>query len=91
MEGSFLIKDGHTLGGNSLKLELTPGMISPDMVHQIPLLAIGGVAVNAVELLYSVVNLFVGSEGVGPGEELAADVTGEVPEAIVNCVDVALK
>ena len=61
------------------------------MVHQIPLLTIGRVTVNAIELFESIVYLLVSSKSVGPGEELATDVTGEVPQAVVNCVDVVLK
>ena len=66
-------------------------MIPLDMVHQIPLLTIGRVTVNAIELFESIVYLLVSSKSVGPGEEFATDVTGEVPEAVVNCVDVVLK
>ena len=91
MEGGPLIQDGHTLRSDSLELELTPGVVSPDVVHQIPLFTIGGVTVNAIELFKSIMDLFVSSESVSPGEELATDITGKVSEAIVNGVDVILK
>ena len=91
MQGGLLIKDCNTLGSNSLELELIPGVIPPYMVHQVPLLTIGRVTVNAIELFVSIVYLLVSPKCVGPGEELATDVTGEVPEAIVNGIDVILK
>ena len=91
MQGGPLIQDGHTLGSNSLELELTTGVIPLDVVHQIPLLTIGGVTVNAIELFESIMDLFVSSESVSPSEELATDITGKVPQAIVNGVDVILK
>ena len=91
MEGGPLIQDGHTLGSNSLELELTPWVVPLDVVHQIPLLTIGRVTVNAIELFESIMDLFVSSESVSPGEELATDITGKVSEAIMNGVDVILK
>ena len=91
MKGGPLIQDGHTLRSDSLELELTPGVVSLDVVHQIPLLTIGGVTVNAIELFESIMDLFVSSESVSPGEKLATDVAGEVPQAIVNGVDVIME
>ena len=91
MQGGPLIQDGHTLGSNSLELELTPWVVSLYVVHQIPLLTIGRVTVNAIELFESIMDLFVSSESVSPGEELATDITGKVSEAIVNGVDVILE
>ena len=91
MQGCPLIQDSHTLRSNSLELELAPRVVPLDVVHQIPLLTIGGVTVNAIELFESIMDLFVSSESVSPGEELATDITGKVSEAIVNGVDVILK
>ena len=91
MQGGPLIQDGHTLGSNSLELKLTSRVVSLDVVHQIPLLTIGRVTVNAIKLFKSIMDLFVSPEGVCPGEKLATDITGKVPQAIVNGVDVILK
>ena len=91
MEGGPLIQDGHTLGSDSLELELTPWVVSLDVVHQIPLFTIGRVTVNAIKLFKSIMDLFVSSECISPGEELATDITGKVPQAIVNGVDVILE
>ena len=66
-------------------------MVSLDVIHQIPLLTICRVTVNAIKLFKSIMDLFVSSESVGPGEELPTDITGKVSEAIVNGVDVILK
>ena len=39
----------------------------------------------------SIMDLFVSSESVSPGEELPTDITGKVSEAIVNGVDMILE
>ena len=56
VEGGLVVQDSHALGRHPLVLRLTAGVVPGNVVHQVPLLTVCGVAVDAVELLNSIMN-----------------------------------
>ena len=61
------------------------------MIQQVPLLPIRRVTIDAIELFNVIVYVLpVGLHCSGPSEQLATDVTREVPQTIVDNVDVIL-
>ena len=73
------------------ELELTPGVAPLDVVHQVPLLGVSGVTVNALELFDAIVCLPVCLHHSNSGEQLATNVAGKVPMPIVDNINVILK
>ena len=66
-------------------------MVPGDVVHQVPLLSVLRDTVEALELLDSLVDLPVGSQSVGSGEEFPADITGIIPLLKVNGLDMVVQ
>ena len=66
-------------------------MVPGDVVHQVPLFSVLRDTVEALELFDALVDLPVGSQSVGSGEELAADLTRMIPLLKVNGLDMVVK
>ena len=88
MQGGLLIKDCNTLGSNSLELELIPRVIPPYMVHQVPLLTIGRVAINTLKLFDAFMYLLVSKKCTSPSETFTTGVAREISLSFVYNTDV---
>ena len=90
-DAGLVIHNGLTLRGNPPEHQLRPGMVLLDVIHQVPLLRICRVTINAIELLNVIVYVLpVSLHCSGPSEQLATYVAREVPLTIMNNVDVVL-
>ena len=91
-EAGLVIHDGLALRGDPPEQQLRPGMVPLDMIHQVPLLPVCRVTINAIELLNVIVNILpVSLHCSVPCEKFPTDVTRKVSLTMMNDVDVILK
>ena len=63
-------------------------MVPLDVVHKVPLLTIGRVAINTVELFDTIMYLLVSKECASPSETFPTGITREISLSFVYNVDV---
>ena len=84
----LIIHDHFTLRSDSFVSRLLSWMIPLDVVHKVPLLTIGRVAINTLKLLDTIMYLLVSKKCASPSETFTTGVAREISLSFVNNIDV---
>ena len=91
LETRLIVHDDGAIRGDPLELEFALWVAPLDVVHEVPLLTIGSVTINAMKLFDAIMNLPVSLQCVGSTEQFSTNIAGEISLSVVESVNMVLK